>query len=75
MVRDEAIHPRWVLRTDERRSRRYSGDKVVRWIARPTLTKGRAKGDDLPMNGQDVSVPAEQVRPSGTVRLRIVSDN
>ena len=43
MVRNGAVHPRWVLRRDERRAGRYEGDKVVRWIARPTLMKGRAK--------------------------------
>lgn len=75
MVRDDAIHPRWMQRMAERQARRHNGDKVVRWIARPALMKERAKADDLSVIGQDRGMPTEQARPTGTVRLRIVSDN
>ncbi len=72
MVRNGAVHPRWVLRRDERRAGRYDGDKVVRWIARPTRMKGRRKGSEA-AEAEDGS-PAPS-RPTSYPGLRIVSDS
>lgn len=75
MVRSGAVHPRWVLRRDERRAGRYDGDKVVRWIARPTLMKGRAK-ESANSNGDDGAKGyAAPSRLNGFTGLRIVSDS
>ncbi|MEH3116826.1 MAG: hypothetical protein PGN25_04265 [Methylorubrum populi] len=71
MVRNGAVHPRWVQRRDERRAGRYGGDKVVRWIARPTLMKGGPKNTDTDDGGPG---PAERTRPKGFTGLRIVSE-
>ncbi|BAU91934.1 hypothetical protein MPPM_3329 [Methylorubrum populi] len=75
MVRNGAVHPRWVLRRDERRAGRYDGDKVVRWIARPTLMKGRTKESGTNDAEDDSAGFAPPSRPNGFAGLRIVSDN
>lgn len=75
MARNEAVHPRWVLRRDERRNGRYGGDKVVRWIARPTLMRGRSKSAAV-LNGENDPAPdGEWPRPASFGGLRIVSKN
>ncbi|WP_461658881.1 hypothetical protein [Methylorubrum aminovorans] len=74
MVRNGAVHPRWVLRRDERRAGRYEGDKVVRWIARPTLMKGRAKESANSEAGDAAAGYGASSRPNGFTGLRIVSD-
>ncbi|MBB2961023.1 hypothetical protein [Methylobacterium sp. R2-1] len=74
MVRDGAVHPRWVLRRDERRAGRYEGDKVVRWIARPTLMKGRTKGSAAIEAEDGPTGYTPPSRPSSFKGLRIVSD-
>ena len=74
MVRNGAVHPRWVLRRDERRTGRYNGDKVVRWIARPTLMKGRKKGSATADAEDDTGSYAPPSRPNGYGGLRLVSD-
>ncbi len=74
MVRNGAVHPRWVLRRDERRAGRYEGDKVVRWIARPTLMKGRAKGLASTEDEDGAAGYTAPSRLNGCAGLRIVSD-
>lgn len=74
MVRNGAVHPRWVLRRDERRAGRYEGDKVVRWIARPTLMKGRAKESANAEAGDGAAGYVAPSRLNGFTGLRIVSD-
>lgn len=74
MVRNGAVHPRWVLRRDERRAGRYDGNKVVRWIARPTLMKGRSQGSAAAGAEDDAAGHTAPSRPNGHPNLRIVSD-
>ncbi|MBD8908154.1 hypothetical protein [Methylorubrum zatmanii] len=73
MARDGAVHPRWVLRSDERRYGRYRGDKVIRWIAQPTLIKGRERNpaDTETVDGSDNR--AARSRQSGFTGLRLVT--
>ncbi|MEN3213075.1 hypothetical protein PUR23_24065 [Methylorubrum populi] len=73
MIRNGAVHPRWVLRRDERRAGRYDGNKVVRWIARPTLMKGRSKSAAAGAEDSAAGFAAPS-RPNGYPALRIVSD-
>ncbi|MFG5121473.1 hypothetical protein [Methylorubrum sp. POS3] len=61
--------PRWLQRRENRRSGRYDGDKVVRWIARRNL-----KMRD-PVSPGEVAAPAEWSRLSSYNGLRLVSDN
>ncbi len=70
MGRNGAVHPRWVLRRDERRAGRYGGDKVIRWIAAPPLMKGHRKKAPSDTEEGGTAAP-ERSRP---VSLRLVSD-
>ena len=73
MARDGAVHPRWVLRSDARRAGRYRNDKVIRWIARPTLLKGREqRSDDTEIEDGN---RAARARPNGFPNLRLVSES
>lgn len=74
MTKDSDVHPRWVLRRDGRSAGRYSGNKVVRWIARPTLIKGRFDGAAATAELDGAASAREWARPSGYGMLRIVSD-
>lgn len=50
------------------------GDKVVRWIARPTLMKGRAKGLASTEDEDGAAGYTAPSRLNGFAGLRIVSD-
>lgn len=69
MIRESEGLPRWLQRRENRRSGRYDGDKVVRWIARRNL-----KMRD-PASPGEVAAPAEWTRLSNYNGLRLVSDN
>lgn len=69
MIRESEGLPRWLQRRENRRSGRYNGDKVVRWIARRNLKlRGAASSGEA-------SASAEWSRMPGYNGLRLVSDN
>lgn len=69
MMRDSEELPRWVQRRDGRSAGRYSGNKVVRWIARPG-PKGRVEG-----SADGLVVLSERPRGTAYGMLRLVADN